>query len=168
MIVNDWDQWSSRILRAHEALEGADYYAVLGVKRDAAASEIRSAYYARARQLHPDRLVGAPEPGRSQAQAIFKRVSEAYQTLSDEKLRAHYDGELAQGETRLSILNRLTLKPRQDGWFLKTDGGRKHYKAAKEALEAGNVPMARLNAEIAIRHEGELPELVELLNSTRA
>jgi curved DNA-binding protein CbpA len=111
--------------------------------------------------------VGAPEPGRSQAQAIFKRVSEAYQTLSDEKLRAHYDGELEQGETRLSVMNRLTLKPREDGWFLKTEGGRKHYSAAKEALDAGNKPMARLNVEIALRHEGELPELVELLEKTK-
>lgn len=165
--MTDWNEWSARIRRAHDALENADYYAVLGVGRDADAASIRAAYYARARQLHPDRLVGAPEPGRSQASGIYKRVSEAYQTLSDEKLRAHYDRSLEQGEKRLSVVNRLTLKPREDGWFLRTEGGRKHYGAAREALEAGNRSMARLNVEIAIRHEGELPELVQLLEKIK-
>ncbi len=166
--MGDWDSWASRIERAHEALGKADYYAVLGVARDADRDAIRSAYYARAQQLHPDRLVGAPEPGRSHAAAIYKRVSEAYQTLSDPELRAHYDRSLGQGETRLSVVNRLTLKPRGQDWFLKTDGGRKHYRAAMEALEKGNLSMARLNAEIAIRHEGELQELVDLLERIRS
>jgi len=75
--MDDWQEWLARIQRAHEALRDADYYAVLGVPADSDADAIRAAYYARARQLHPDRLVGAPEPGRGQAAAIYKRVSEA-------------------------------------------------------------------------------------------
>ncbi|MBW2260419.1 MAG: J domain-containing protein [Deltaproteobacteria bacterium] len=161
--MENWDQWTERIQRAFEALEKADYYAVLGVVPEADAESIRQAYYNRARQLHPDRLVGAPEPGRSQASTIYKRVSEAYQTLSDPRLRELYDESLEQGETRLTISSRLTLKPRQADWFLRTEGGRKHYKAAREALEAGNVPMAKLNAQIAMRHEGELEQLVQLM-----
>ena len=65
--MGEWDDWLARIARAHEALEGADYYAVLGVAREADQRAIRQAYYRRAQQLHPDRLSGAPEPGRSQA-----------------------------------------------------------------------------------------------------
>ena len=161
--MENWDQWLEKIQRAYEALGDVDYYAVLGVDRQADAEGIRQAYYGRARQLHPDRLVGAPEPGRSQASSIYKRVSEAYQTLSDPRLRELYDETLEKGGTRLTISSRLTLKPREEDWFLKTDGGRKHYRAAREALEAGNVPMARLNAQIAIRHEGELEQLVALM-----
>jgi curved DNA-binding protein CbpA len=161
--MENWDQWLARIQRAFEALEKADYYAVLGVGQDADAGDIRQAYYGRARQLHPDRLIGAPEPGKTQAASIYKRVSEAYQTLSDTRLRELYDETLEQGETRLTISSRLTLKPKREDWFLHTEGGRKHYKAAREALEAGNVPMAKLNAQIAIRHEGELEQLVELV-----
>lgn len=163
----DWQQWLARIQRAHEALQDADYYAVLGVDRDADAQAIRRAYYVRARQLHPDRLVEAPQPGRDQATAIYKRVSEAYQTLSDETLRAHYDRSLEQGEKRLSVVNRLSLKPRSEDWFLKTEGGRKHYRAAREALEQGNRSMARLNVEIAMKHEGEVEQLVELLEKIK-
>jgi curved DNA-binding protein CbpA len=158
-----WDEWLARIQRAFDALGKADYYAVLGVARDADAEGIRQAYYNRARQLHPDRLIGAPEPGRSQAGSIYKRVSEAYQTLSDPRLRELYDESLGKGETRLTISNRLTLKPRKADWFLHTETGKKHYWAAREALDAGNVPMARLNAQIAMRHEGELEQLVALM-----
>jgi len=61
------------------------------------------------------------------------------------------------------VVNRLTLKPRAPDWFLRTEGGRKHYAAAREALDAGNRSMARLNVEIAMRHEGNLPELEKLL-----
>jgi curved DNA-binding protein CbpA len=161
--MTDWSAWSERIRRAHEALDGVDYYGVLGVERGADAETIRRAYYSRARQLHPDRLVGAPEPGRSHATAIYKRVSEAYQVLSDPQLRDHYDRSLEEGLTRLSVVNRLTLKPREPGWFLRTEGGRKHYAAARQALSEGHRPSARLNVEIAIRYEGELPELLELL-----
>jgi curved DNA-binding protein CbpA len=161
--MENWDQWLARIQRAFEALEKADYYAVLGVKPDAGGQDIRQAYYTRARQLHPDRLIGAPEPGKTQASTIYKRVSEAYQTLSDPRLRELYDETLQKGETRLTISSRLTLKPRQEDWFLRTEGGRKHYRAAREALEAGNVPMAKLNAQIAIQHEGELEQLVQLM-----
>lgn len=160
--MENWNEWAARIERAFEALENADYYAVLGVERSADGESIRQAYYNRARQLHPDRLIGAPEPGRSQASIIYKRVSEAYQTLSDPGLRQLYDRSLADGQKRLTVTSRLSMKPKEDGWFLSTEGGRKHYFAAKEALGSGNIPMAKLNVQIAIQHEGELEELVKL------
>ncbi len=159
----EWDEWNARIDRAHEALEKADYYAVLGVAKDSDVRTIRQAYYRRAQQLHPDRLAGAPEPGRTKAATIFKRVSEAYQNLIDPTLRAAYDRSLGSGELRLSVVNRLSIKPREEGWFLKTEGGRKHYKAVKEALAAGNVSMAKLNLQILVRYEGELHELGDLV-----
>jgi len=162
--MENWQEWAARIDRAYEALEDASYYAVLGIPENAGADAIRTAYYRRARQLHPDRLLNAPEPAKAKAVQIYKRVSEAYQTLRDPDLRKVYDRSLVRrGAKRLTITSKLTTRPKQDGWFLKTEGGRKHYKAAREALESGNLPMAKLNVQIAMRHEGELQNLKELL-----
>ena len=63
-----------------------DYYKVLGVAKDASASEIKKAYRKLARELHPDK-----NPGDSTAEARFKDVSEAYDVLSDDAKRKEYD-----------------------------------------------------------------------------
>ncbi|MGD1100859.1 MAG: molecular chaperone DnaJ [Terriglobia bacterium] len=63
-----------------------DYYAVLGVSRDAKPEEIRKAYRHLARKHHPD-----VNPGNKGAEEKFKQLSEAYEILSDEKKRKIYD-----------------------------------------------------------------------------
>lgn len=65
-----------------------DYYEVLGVSRDAAQDEVKKAYRKLALKWHPDRHA---EGERDQAEAEFKRVSEAYEVLSDPEKRAKYD-----------------------------------------------------------------------------
>jgi curved DNA-binding protein len=72
----------------------ADYYAALGVERGASADEIKKAYRRLAQKYHPD---VSKEPG---AEARFKEVAEAYQTLKDPEKRAAYDalGSRPQGE----------------------------------------------------------------------
>ena len=66
--------------------EKRDYYEVLGVKKDASEDEIKSAYRKLAKQYHPDL-----HPDDAQAEAKFKEVNEAYETLSDSQKRAQYD-----------------------------------------------------------------------------
>jgi molecular chaperone DnaJ len=60
-----------------------DYYAVLGIARDASADEIKKAYRKLARELHPD--VNPAEGER------MKEVTEAYSVLSDTEKRQRYD-----------------------------------------------------------------------------
>ena len=62
-----------------------DYYATLGVKREASADEIKRAYRKLARKYHPD---VSKEPD---AEARFKEVGEAYEVLKDPEKRAAYD-----------------------------------------------------------------------------
>ncbi len=63
-----------------------DYYAVLGVSRDADADTLKKAYRKFAMQYHPDR-----NPGDKQAENKFKELNEAYDVLKDEQKRAAYD-----------------------------------------------------------------------------
>jgi curved DNA-binding protein len=71
-------------------LEFKDYYATLGVARDAAADEIRKAFRKLARKYHPD-VSKAPD-----AEARMKEVNEAYAVLGDPEKRAAYD-QLGRG-----------------------------------------------------------------------
>ena len=63
-----------------------DPYEVLGVRRDASEQQIKKAFRALARELHPD--VNAHDP---QAEEKFKEAAEAYEILSDSERRATYD-----------------------------------------------------------------------------
>jgi molecular chaperone DnaJ len=63
-----------------------DFYATLGVAREASAEDIKKAYRKRAMECHPDRHAGD-----KQAEARFKDLTEAYEILKDDQKRAAYD-----------------------------------------------------------------------------
>ena len=63
-----------------------DYYAVLGVSKDAAQADVTKAYRKLARKYHPD-----TNPGDDAAEERFKEISTAYDVIGDEDKRASYD-----------------------------------------------------------------------------
>ncbi|MDR0500925.1 MAG: DnaJ domain-containing protein [Coriobacteriales bacterium] len=68
--------------------KSTNYYEILGIKQSASTDEIKKAFKKLARKHHPD--AGGNEEE-------FKRVSEAYDTLSDQKKREQYDTFLRYG-----------------------------------------------------------------------
>lgn len=69
-----------------------DFYAILGVSKDASDADIKKAYRKLARKYHPDQ-----NPGDAASEAKFKEVSEAHSVLSDHEERKEYDAVRAMG-----------------------------------------------------------------------
>jgi curved DNA-binding protein CbpA len=74
-------------------LSVSDYYELLGIARDAETAAIRAAYARQARARHPDRFTD-PEQ-KKQAQQEFTLITEAFNTLTNEKSRREYDQSLS-------------------------------------------------------------------------
>ncbi|KAM0940492.1 putative Heat shock protein DnaJ, cysteine-rich [Dioscorea sansibarensis] len=76
----------NRSFHGTRAMAARSYYDVLGVSKNAEASEIKKAYYALAKKLHPD-----TNKDDADAENKFQEVQRAYEVLKDEEKRALYE-----------------------------------------------------------------------------
>jgi len=83
------------ILELHQNAQRLTHYEILGVERSADRKEIKRAYFKLAALLHPDRHFGKKLGSfRAKMEQLFKRISQAHDTLSAATLRAQYDQRL--------------------------------------------------------------------------
>jgi curved DNA-binding protein CbpA len=87
----------------------ATHYDTLGVSSDASASEVRAAYIARARALHPDRHAGRDASDVARSERAMQEVNIAWSVLGDPAARQAYDATLRPVETPAA-------PPRQTPW----------------------------------------------------
>jgi molecular chaperone DnaJ len=92
----------------------SDYYAILGVKADASAKDIKQAYRKLAQKYHPD-----TNAGDTNAETRFKEVNEAYEVLGDAETRKEYD------------------HARQMGYFVGGPGGGQQYVRVEDLMGGG-------------------------------
>ena len=94
-----------------------DYYATLGVSKTASNKEVKKAFRKLAREFHPDN-----NPDDAVAEARFKEINEAYDTLSDSDERKEYD------------------HAREMGYFVGDTGGHQQYVRVEDLF--GGQPSA--------------------------
>ncbi len=81
-----------------------NYYELLEVDKNASPEVMEKAYKTLAKRYHPDLQ---PDDKKSESEEIFKKISEAYETLSDEKKRNAYNKTLISSYVQIDIFNKL-------------------------------------------------------------
>jgi tetratricopeptide (TPR) repeat protein len=91
------------VSQKYVALDELDFYALLGLARDAAPAAVRRAYLDAAKRYHPDALAraGLDRETREKAGRVFTAIGKAHAVLSDPKRRRSYDASLDSDETDL-------------------------------------------------------------------
>ncbi|CAN5888133.1 MAG: molecular chaperone DnaJ [Actinomycetota bacterium] len=117
-----------------------DYYADLGVAREAPAEVIKRAYRKMARKLHPD-----VNPG-PDAEGEFKRVSQAYDVLSDPAKRAAYDrGQDPYGGATQGFGQGFSFSDIMDAFFGGTAAGA---RGPRSRTQRGQDALVRLDIDL--------------------
>lgn len=94
-----------------ERLRRADsHYDVLGVDSNAPAPDLKSAYYNLARRFHPDRFRKMEPALVTRMESAFARITQAYETLRDDDVRANYDAKL-QARKKAQRITEAAVKP---------------------------------------------------------
>lgn len=150
---------SAEIRALASMLDELDYYGVLEIGAQAAASEVRAAYHRASRRFHPD---GHRELGpelRPQLESIAKRVTEAYSVLRDPRRRQVYDQQLgsATARVRVPLVNTSVTAERQsreqrEG---RTPNGRRYFMLAQADLARGDKVAAERDLRTALTFESD-------------
>jgi curved DNA-binding protein CbpA len=104
-----------KILYYHKTMNDQTHYRMLQVERRAEAKEIKRAYFRVSREFHPDSYFRKNLGSYKQKiEAIFKRISRAYEVLGNEQKRQAYDGTLPYESTPEEIEDRRNVAERRE------------------------------------------------------
>lgn len=118
-------EMQKRVLETFHGLEELTHYQALDIENTADRQEIRQAYFQLSKVFHPDTLYGKKLGSyKSKMEAIFRRITDAYDVLGKEKKREGYDRYLASQEILRSAEQELSR-------------GERKAKALQRAVEKG-------------------------------
>ena len=167
----------ARVAAIAGRLEELDYFELFGLNSAAGPREIKEAYYRESRTFHPDRFARlADEPLREKINDIFKRVTEAYVVLRDDRKRAKYLADLASPERARKLRyteaseseQKAEAKKAQEEQVGTTPKGRECFKSGVKELEAKRFEAAVRQLKMAAMYEPANARYKEKLKEAEA
>ena len=155
-----------------QVLDGLDYFQLLKVTQEASPAQIKEAFYRESRAYHPDRYHALPSsPFKDHAFRIYKRITEAYVTLRDDRKRQRYladiNGPERDRKLRFDEESEQEAKAAQrrqlEEQFGQTPKGRQLFQQALKDLEAGRADAAVRNLKMALTFEPQNAKFKEAL-----
>jgi hypothetical protein len=139
---------------------GVDHYSILGVTQGAKSDEIRAAYFAIAKRIHPDRLraVGVTDVDHD-AQRLFARINQAFGVLSDPGKRNEYSVVMSAGGEQV-VRKAQAAAEEKAGQVLRAE---ETFRRGEMALRRSMFEQARALFEEAVELNGEEAEYHALL-----
>lgn len=95
------------------------HYDVLDVTKESSPAQMKIKYYELARRYHPDRFRRADPSLLARTESAFARITQAYDTLRDDRLRANYDAKLAARQRAQQVAD-ATAKPKAEAPLVTT------------------------------------------------
>ncbi|HTN84393.1 MAG TPA: DnaJ domain-containing protein, partial [Sorangium sp.] len=135
------------------SIDGETFFEMLGVPEDAPPERVQSAYFALAKQWHPDRTPPELQDVKPLVARVFARVSEAYQTLSDPKRRAEY----------LQAPKEAASPAEDEEKIARVVDAALEFQKAEVLLKKNDLLGAEIRARRALAEDPEQPEYMTLL-----
>ncbi len=159
-----------RVYEWAAVLDDSSYYELLGVLEIADDASVKAAFHEFALAFHPDSHLDYDSDTGAVLRRVFQRGAEAYRVLSHPELRPRYDLALAKGQLRLggSEVPRVAnvgvgAKSLDD--LCKTAGAKLYASRADALISQGDLAAAKRELMMAVREDGENPELAERLDA---
>jgi DnaJ-class molecular chaperone len=168
MLVDD-----ANIERVYEwaaVLDDSSYYELLGVLEIADDAAVKGAFHEFALSFHPDAHPEYDAETGAVLRRVFQRGAEAYRVLSHPELRPRYDLALAKGQLRLggSEVPRVAnvgVGAKSLDELCRTASAKLYASRADALLSQGDLAGAKRELMLALRADGENPELAERLDA---
>jgi curved DNA-binding protein CbpA len=159
-----------RVYEWAAVLDDSSYYELLGVLEIADDASVKAAFHEFALAFHPDSHLDYDTDTAAVLRRVFQRGAEAYRVLSHPELRPRYDLALAKGQLRLggSEVPRVAnvgVGAKSLDELCKTAGAKLYASRADLLISQGDLPAAKRELMMAMREDGENPELAERLDA---
>ena len=163
------------LLKLSKDIDGMDYFQILNLPISCNKADIKRQYYNLSRALHPDKFFQlGDEPLKQAVKKIYKRVTESYTVLRDDKKRPAYLKQISGSERKQHLRfseqdeQSMTQQNRSQATVAQTPQGQKCYAAYLTEMGKKNLDAAWRHLQSAMIFETGNPKLLELKSELEA